>query len=113
MNHLRQAWADRIAATSEIPPEPGQSPLPPGTVRGFHYTPVANADSVRRSGLLVSHARGHVSQEPDAIWFSGSNTYWDETDTTKVLFEVAVPPGEISIGGVSTNFAVVRDVPPS
>lgn len=114
--HLRQAWATRIEAVNrpdEIPEEPGTVRIPAGTVRGLHYTAATNADSVRREGLLLRHARGHVSQEPDAIWFSGSNTYWDPTDASKVLLEVAVPASAIAIGGPSSNFAVLRDVPPT
>ncbi len=113
--HLRAAWASRIAeATTRdaVPPEPGKSPLPGGTVRGFHYTDAKNLDAVRREGLLIRHARGHTSQEPDAIWFSGTNSYW-KGDPGSVLLEVAVPPKTIVIGGTSSNFALMQDVPPS
>lgn len=96
----------------EVPPEPGKSPLPPGTVRGFHYSPMANLESIRSNGLRIDRAKGSRSQEPDWIWFSGRPDYWQESAGT-FLAEVAVPPELILNGGPSGNFAIGSDVPPS
>jgi hypothetical protein len=101
-------------AANEVPPPPGQTPLPPGTFRGFHYTPAENLDSIRRDGLRLDRARGHRADEPDWIWFAGTPHYWSETDSSKVLVEVAIPNGTyLANGGPLGNFALAQDVPSS
>ena len=42
----------------QVPPAPGSQPIPPRTVRLWHYTRPENLDSIRASGLDASKARG-------------------------------------------------------
>lgn len=60
---------------STLPPAPGESPIPKGHVRLFHYTHRDNIPSIRENGLLESHARGDgnmgAGNEPSAgVWAS-------------------------------------------
>ena len=41
-----------------VPPQPGESPIPAGTVRLFHYTDPKNFPAIREQGLVKSKARG-------------------------------------------------------
>ncbi len=54
--------------SDSVPVAPGSTPIPPGMVRGYHYT--GNLNAVLQSGLSTQHARGSTYGEPNAIWFS-------------------------------------------
>lgn len=60
-----------------LPPllKPGEAPIPPGTVRLFHYTPRTNVASIAERGLRESYARGDSGngdlRDPSAgVWAS-------------------------------------------
>jgi RNA:NAD 2'-phosphotransferase (TPT1/KptA family) len=81
----------RTAALAEggetVPPEPGSSPIPPGTIRLFHYTSPGNLPAIREQGLLKSRARGDdlSGTGPSAgIW--ASTKPWPEKDHCQVEF---------------------------
>jgi len=64
-----------VNSESELAPEPGTAPIPPGTVRLYHYTKsYANLASIRSQGLLASKARGDDGSgrpQPSAgVWAS-------------------------------------------
>lgn len=51
--------------------KPGTAPLPPGTVRRFHYTDDAESlKSIAKHGLLLDHSRSWKYGDPKAIWSS-------------------------------------------
>ena len=61
-------------AADALPPEPGTAPIPPNTIRLYHYTSPANLDSIRQHGLLNSKARGDGGGGPSeasaGVWAS-------------------------------------------
>jgi hypothetical protein len=67
------------AITSEVPPEPGTTPIPPNNVRLFHYTQAEGtsadqkhqaAELLRRNGLDIKLAKGNNYGEPNVVWAS-------------------------------------------
>jgi tRNA nucleotidyltransferase/poly(A) polymerase len=59
----------KLAATTDIPPEPGSTPIPDGHVRLWHYTE-GDPEAVRQQGLLMNRAKGENYGEPNQIWAS-------------------------------------------
>ncbi len=85
---------------SMVPPEPGTTPLPPGHVRLFHYINIRDGDqedavlrNVMTNGLDISKARGHIYQEPDAVWASTQ-----VPGNHKIFVEFFVPIGDARWG---------------
>ncbi len=70
----------------KVPNKPGESPIPEGHVRAFHYTK-SDEETLRKQGLLLSKARGHTYGEPDLVWGS---TLPPERHHTIVEFHVPV-----------------------
>jgi 2'-5' RNA ligase len=75
----RVGSVSRIAvnAADEVPPEPGQSPIPAGHVRLYHQTSAGNADSIRQHGLDVSRNHSETAGEPAGVWGSTRPFYGD------------------------------------
>ncbi len=73
MNHLRQVWAQRIAALgynpeTELPRnKPGTQSVPSGSVRAFHYTAPRNVPSIMSQGLRGSYAQQY-DYDGEGIW---------------------------------------------
>jgi len=73
-------WAEK----SEVPPEPGTTPIPEGHIRAYHYYnkfPIEKgeseddakhkaAEALRKGGIDISKAVGHTYAEPDMVWAS-------------------------------------------
>ena len=78
------------------PIEPGTTPIPPGKIRGYHYTD--SMESVEAGGLDVSKAKGASYGEPNAIWFSTA-----KPGDFKDYVEVFLDPDEIAGGGPLTR----------
>lgn len=76
----------------DLPPEPGTTPIPPGMVRGYHYTD--RLDSVLAHGLSTQHAKGSTYGEPNVIWMST-----EKPKDFKEYVEVFVTPEEIGLNG--------------
>ena len=102
---------DQITVTSSaeeeiMPPEPGESPIPPGTIRLFHYTDPKNFPAIREQGLLKSKARG------DDLSGSGPSAgVWASTKAWKDGYyqvEFWVKPEEISH---YADYPELRDYP--
>lgn len=55
----------KLGAAPPLPP--GETPLPDGYVRLFHYTS-APADVIRREGLRLDRAKGENYGEPNRVW---------------------------------------------
>jgi prophage maintenance system killer protein len=72
----------------DVPPEPGTEQIPPGYVRLFHYTG-ADADTIRREGLRIRHARGETYGEPNRVWASAR--FPEGAAEGKNVVEFAVP----------------------
>jgi len=82
----------KFCSSSGVPAAPGSTPLPAGHIRAYHYT---NAlDAVLTTGLSRDFAKGRLSGEPNAIWFS---THLP--DRGKHFVEVHLRPDEIAMGG--------------
>lgn len=82
----------QFARREGVPVEAGTTPIPPGKVRGFHYTDAF--DSVMTHGLSVQHAKGASYGEPNAIWFSTARPAH-----YKNYVEVFLDPAEIALNG--------------
>jgi hypothetical protein len=54
---------------TQVPPEPGTTPIPEGNVRLYHYTG-ADPEQIRQQGLQMSQAKGETYGEPNQIWAS-------------------------------------------
>lgn len=117
MRHLRAQWRRAAGVSDPVPPEPGQSPIPPGTVRMYHVTPLDNLDSILRNGLTLDNARGTTYGEPNLIWFSNNTDYWNPYHGRSVMLEVAIPTSVIEeagfalIGGPGGNMGTPFDIP--
>lgn len=85
-----------------VPAEPGNKPIPRGTVRLYHYTNAGHAAllDIERNGILVKHAKGHTYGEPDGVWASSCvpNTQ------IKEFIEFYASPKEIAIGGPEPTY---------
>lgn len=66
-----------------VPPEPGKSPIPPGTMRRFHYTDPKNINDILKNGLTLDKARG--IEGPKAIW--STPYYPKEAEDHKAIVE--------------------------
>lgn len=95
--------APQLAA--RIPPLPGETPIPDGWVRLYHYTGGRTGieadetiDSIKQFGLLMELSRGSEVGEPDAIWASP-----DMPRPDSVFVEFAVPANDprVVVGGLS------------
>jgi len=78
----------------ELPPPPGETPIPEGTVRLFHYTDPNNIDAIRQNGLLANYARGDDGSGQGAsagIWASAT-----PPSNSKAFVEFYAYPEEIS-----------------
>lgn len=86
----------------EIPPPPGESPLPEGHDRYFHQTDPSNVPSIKDGGLLWDKGRG--VEGPKGVWVS-SEPFYKADDLAMV--EMALPhhPDRGSV-------ASIGDVPP-
>jgi len=69
----------------DVPAEPGTVPIPPNYIRLYHYSD-ETPDELRRTGLLLSKAKGHTYGEPDFVWASTS-----KPADYKTFVEFAVP----------------------
>ena len=63
------------AIEETVPPAPGESPIPSGHVRLYHYSnrigdPHETAISLRTEGIDIGKAVGHTYGEPDVVWAS-------------------------------------------
>ena len=85
------AKGGQFCSDDSVPPEPGTTPVPPGKVRGYHYT--RDIASVLQQGLDVKHARGRMTGEPNTIWFSTARP-----DRVKNYVEVHLDPEELVVG---------------
>src|SRR5580658_10281103 len=68
----------------ELPPELGTGPIPPGTLRLYHYTREPNVESIARSGLLEQHARGDDGKGTHSDASSG---VWAATELNKDMLK--------------------------
>jgi hypothetical protein len=75
------------------PAAAGTTPIPPGMVRGYHYT--GALDAVLQTGLSTQFARGSTYGEPSVIWFSTQQPH-----DYKHYVEVFLKPEELGIGRV-------------
>jgi hypothetical protein len=81
---------------SGAPVAAGSTPIPPGMVRGYHYT--SNLDAVLQTGLSTTYARGSTYGEPNVIWFSSQKPH-----DYKHYVEVFLKPEELGIGRVHSR----------
>lgn len=72
---LKAAWRERVSSI----PAPGETPIPEGHYRFYHYTRGnspeeyrQNLNSIKQNGLQLDQARGESYGEPNLIWGSGS-----------------------------------------
>ncbi len=93
-------------AGAAVPPLPGETPIPPGTVRLFHITPLQNAEAISEHGLTRSTARGESYGEPNQIWASSGVrsqqaqrvTDGGLMDSQFAVVEFWAPPDQLDIG---------------
>jgi ribosomal protein S18 acetylase RimI-like enzyme len=111
----RYKTATHKTASTVVPLPPGETPIPSGTIRAFHYTRAENADSIRQNGLRLGNAKGQSYGEPNGLWFDAGWKAWGSVDDPgKALIEVALPPDTVPLnGGFSGSFVLGVDVPPS
>jgi len=94
---VKRAWdesehpRDTHGRFSDVPAEPGTTPIPPGKIRGYHYT--GDMDAVEQEGLNVSKAQGEGYGEPNAIWFSTA-----KPSNHKEYVEVFLDSSDIAMG---------------
>ncbi len=88
-----QFW-DRV-----VPDEPGNAPIPDGSIRLFHRTTDEDAlRSIVQDGLKTSHAKGDTYGEPNAVWATAQPLKMqDQGDRPTVEFWAK--PEEVDIGG--------------
>jgi hypothetical protein len=91
-----EALHPRDAEGQFVPKEPGTTPVPPGKIRGFHYTD--SMDAVEKEGLSVAKAKGAGYGEPNAIWFSTA-----QPGEHKDYVEVFLDPSELVYGPVRSQ----------
>ena len=118
------------SVASEVPPLPGETPIPEGHVRLFHITPLRNAATIRADGLTMATARGESYGEPNLIWGSaGVNseqakrvTEGGLMDSDFAVIEFHADPNDLDIGsgrtpesleGRSSDVTMRGDVSPS
>lgn len=58
---------DQSGDSLAVPPPMGSTPIPAGHIRLYHYTK-GDPAVIRKEGLKLSSARGHVYGEPDLVW---------------------------------------------
>jgi hypothetical protein len=109
-------FLDKLAAMDDerLPPDPGTAPIPEGHVRLYHYTPLANAPSIRGKGLLREYARsdlgnGDLTQPSAGVWAS-TNFPKDvlHSDGHAAVVEFHAHPDEISGNAESPWHALVK-----
>lgn len=83
-----------------VPARPGTTPLPPGYLRVYHYSP-ADADTLRAEGLRMDLAKGNRYGEPNAIWGSASYPKAAEEQQNIVEFMVKYDDPRWDIGAYS------------
>lgn len=91
---------------ADVPPLPGETPIPEGHVRLFHITPLRNAESIRENGLTKSNAKGESYGEPNQIWASAGLKAvqakrvleGDIMDSDFTVIEFHVPVDRLDIG---------------
>jgi hypothetical protein len=90
---LREA-VDFINKPVRIPVEAGTTPVPPGTIRAYHFTrSLESLASIRKNGLDRKFARGETYGEPNQIWFSTTKPHNDQA-----YVEVFLKPEDIGNG---------------
>lgn len=83
-----------------IPPEPGETPIPEGHVRLFHSTN-ADPESLREQGLLLNKARGGEYGENNVIWAQAGKPLGDVDNTVATVeFSMDVNDPALSTGGI-------------
>jgi hypothetical protein len=85
-----------------VPPAPGETQVPPDTMRMMHYTHPDNSESIRKNGLLRSAGKGHTYGEPDLVWGAigtpDAKTVNRMAETGKHFVETWVRPDQLDIG---------------
>ena len=76
-------------AQEHVPLPPGETPIPEGWIRLYHYTDTKEQlDSIVKNGLTMKSAKGSTYGEPNAVWASGQMPKVG----IKYFVELAVPP---------------------
>lgn len=109
----RPQWRDRHGRWIDMPPAPGESPIPEGHVRLYHYTQKVDAvDDIAREGIRVNRSRGETYGEPNVVWASRRQP----DERLKEFVEFSVPKTEEpAVGGFSheaSDSAFARDIKP-
>lgn len=95
-----------------VPAPPGQSPLPEGHVRAYHWTTAENAEAIRREGFRMDAAEGRSYGEGNGVWFDVNQSAWGAMGDGRALIEVAIPETfEPVNGGFEGTFVLAHDVP--
>jgi len=76
--------------TSDIPAEPGSTPIGKDEVRFYHYTLPENLESIKTNGLQVTSARGETYGEPNLVWGSTSKQGYDFNSQTIVEYKLPI-----------------------
>jgi hypothetical protein len=93
-NHPRLGGNARERGNWRRPAAPGETPLPPDTIRLYHYTEgPEELASITKHGLLVSKAKGHTYGEPNMVWASAETPHYD-----RHFVEIAASPRQLDIG---------------
>lgn len=75
-------------SNNTLPPEPGSTPIPNGTVRLYHQTDEKNLESIASNGLNIQYARG--IEGPRAIYASKTGFYGKPEKTPTVEFYIDI-----------------------
>lgn len=74
------------AKDTNLPPEPGTTPIPDDHVRLYHQTDERNLGRIKREGIRLSHAKG--IEGPKAIYADTKGFYGKPSETPTVEFSV-------------------------
>lgn len=87
-------WLESIEL-DDVPPEPGSTPIPPDSVRLYHYITLhkggfteeqAAIDSLKKNGIDIKLSRGSTYGEPNVVWGSTQKPH-----RNKIYVEFAIP----------------------
>jgi hypothetical protein len=92
---------------STIPLPIGETPIPPGRERRFHYTYPENVPGIMREGLKVNKSKGSKYGDPAGIWSEGEKYKESYKNQVKPVVEFHSPPEHWN--GLPYSF---HDVPP-
>ena len=103
--YLKEHPASKLLNT--VPKEVGETPIPKGMERRFHYTRPDRIKGIIKEGLQVKHSNGHLHGDPNGIWSEGEKYKKSYADMDRPVIEFYDDPENWK--GLPYSF---KDIPP-